>query len=66
VQGVGAFFEVEIVPRATDRGTVPLLIESVQAEGLDDKADIQRGDTFGTVDMNLSEDEYGKNLGRVE
>lgn len=64
--GRSAFFEVEFTPTEADRGQVPLLVEAVRADALDVRTDTRRETTFGSVDMNLSEDEYGKNLGRVE
>ncbi len=64
--GRSAFFEVEFTPAETDRGQVPLLVEAVRADALDVRIETPREATFGSVDMNLSEDEYGKNLGRVE
>ncbi|MCR4256147.1 MAG: hypothetical protein NUW08_00380, partial [Candidatus Uhrbacteria bacterium] len=64
--GRGAFFEVELTPTDAQRGLVPTLVESARAEALDVRTDTRRETTFGSVDMNLSEDEFGKNLGRVE
>ncbi|KAA0207035.1 hypothetical protein EDM68_00375 [Candidatus Uhrbacteria bacterium] len=64
--GAQAFFEVEVTPVASDRGRVPLLIESVRAEALDGRTGRRRTADFGAVDMNLAEDERGKNLGKVE
>lgn len=64
--GRSAFFEVELTPTDAQRGVVPILVESARAEALDVRTDTRRETTFGSVDMNLSEDEFGKNLGRVE
>lgn len=64
--GRSAFFEVELTPTAADRGRVPVLIEAVRADALDLRLGERRETSFGAVDMNLSEDEFGKNLGRVE
>ncbi len=64
--GRSAFFEVELTPTDTQRDQVPVLVESVLAEALDVRIDTRREATFGSVDMNLSEDEFGKNLGRVK
>lgn len=64
--GIGAFFEVEIIPAESDFGTVPALVELVRADAFDPRAGTRRESAYGLVDMNLSEDELGKNLGKVE
>lgn len=64
--GVHAYFEIELTPDASHRGTVPLLVESVRAEAVDGRTGLRRTASFGAVDMNLAEDEVGKNQGRVE
>ncbi|MCK9361584.1 hypothetical protein M0Q28_05190 [Patescibacteria group bacterium] len=64
--GAGASFEIQLTPTETQKGSVPALIELVTAEALDVRANLPREVTDGYVDLNLPEDELGKNLGTVE
>lgn len=63
--GAQASFEIQITPTAEQAGSVPELITSVTAEGLDVRANVVRNAVDGVVDFNLPEDELGKNRGTV-
>lgn len=63
--GASASFEIQITPTEAQKGSVPVLITAVNAEGVDARANIIRTATDGTVDFHLPEDELGKNLGTV-
>lgn len=63
--GASASFEIQFTPNESQKGSVPILIESVTAEGTDMRAGERRAQS-GVVDMSLPEDEIGKNRGTVE
>lgn len=63
--GAVASFEIQITPTIEQQGSIPALITSVTAEGLDVRANVVRNAVDGTVDMSLPEDELGKNQGAV-
>ncbi len=64
--GAAASFEIQLTPDESQKGTVPALVESITAEALDVRANLPRTATDGFVDLNLPEDELGKNRGTVE
>jgi hypothetical protein len=64
--GAGASFEIQLTPNKSQKGSVPVLVESVVAEAVDVRADLPRIATDGFVDMNLPEDEVGKGRGVVQ
>ncbi len=64
--GAGASFEIQLTPNKSQKGSVPVLVESVVAEAVDVRADLPRIANDGFVDMNLPEDEVGKGRGVVE
>jgi hypothetical protein len=64
--GATASFEIELLPDAGQKGSVPVLIESVIAEAQDVRSDIKLESRATGVNANLPDDELGKNRGTVK
>lgn len=65
-QGASASFEVELIPDANQRGTVPGLISSASASAIDQHNQVTLESSASGVDANLPDDEKGKNKGTVK
>jgi hypothetical protein len=64
-QGITASFEVELIPDASQQGTVPQLVGEADASGLDQRTGALLESSAPAVDANLPDDQFGRNRGTV-
>jgi len=64
-QGITASFEIELIPDASQKNSVPVLINSASATATDQRTNSLLESSSSGVDANLPQDEIGKNNGTV-